>query len=194
MTRDACVHISPTSGCCSCILLVLGRVEGDTCRAGMGTDRIPSEDGPWLGARRPCWWNHSGSRAGSRDAGNSAVEVQQRRCVAGHFPAAQHERHLHSLQQHRREERVWRSNQYFGSKGGVSARNPEAGPNKRFFAVMYAWICMRLHKPSGHCNVTRGSYPDAKAKGETTLPRYYEVGVGGISQRWKRKLACVWHG
>lgn len=30
-----------------------------------------------------------------------------------------------------RWERVWRSNQYFGSKGGVGVRNPDSGPNRR---------------------------------------------------------------
>lgn len=142
------------------VVLVHGRVEGDTSRAGMSTDRIPSEDGPWLES-----FNLVGgitARAeleAEIDAGNLAVEVQQRWCIPGHFPAACTKQHSSTLTQPaaapQREERVWRSNQYLGLKGGVSARSPEAGPNKRlkvaltsFFlcAVMYACICTRLHK------------------------------------------------
>lgn len=82
------------------VVLVHGRVEGDTSRAGMSTDRIPSEDGPWLES-----FNLVGgitARAeleAEIDAGNLAVEVQQRWCIPGHFPAACTKQHSSTLTQ-----------------------------------------------------------------------------------------------
>lgn len=79
-------------------------------------------------------------------------------------------RHLHSLQQHRRDRNASGDQTSISGQRGVGVRNPDSGPNKRECKVALAiffflsFFCLDLRK---HCNVNRGSYLGAEARRET---------------------------